>query len=154
MPSRFFGLQLPTALALITAVVAGCASQQTVQDAQARIDAHEQALMENQQQQLDIRDQLLRLDIAGQNHSREAASLRQQLKRLETKHTAQLQQLRQMESSVDANSADIKTMKAREAERKKAIERLNQSYEHIEERTSEKMERIGEIPEPQEGLAQ
>lgn len=119
-----------------------CASHQAVENVQTQIDGYHQDMLENQQAQSEIREALVRLEIAGEANGDKATALRKELVALEAQNAKQAELIRKVRATVSGNAADIKAMKTSEDGRKKAVERLNQSYEKIEQRTSEKLQDI------------
>ncbi len=138
-------------LLLISILLISCASNQAVDNVQSRIDSYQQELAENQEAQREIKSALVKLEIAGQASSEKAVALRKELSALEEMQVEQTNLIRKMEASVSSNAADIQTFKSSEDSRKKAVERLNKSYEKIEQRTSEKMQDLNNGEKVAEG---
>jgi|GEM_PF-3804730 len=146
-PSLIPTLRRSKAFLLACSLLIGCASQQSIDDIQAQIDSYNAELENNQIAQSEIKAQLVQLEIAGEADSEQATTLRQQLTALIEQQKRQTSQVDKMQATVNANSSAIQAMQAEEEKRKKAVQRLNKSYDIIERKTYEKMRDI-EADEP------
>ena len=132
---------------LLSALVAGCASKQTVDDLEELVASYNAEVERNKVEQVEILTELQRLESEGESESKKAVKLREQLELLEEEQERQEKVLADFEAVVLSNQEEIEKLKRHETGRNAAVERLSQSLEEISSDTNRKIRDI-ESQEP------